>query len=138
MSLEPAISVTPSEIDKVNLLGLSASSLGDLFEQMGEKRFRGTQVLKWIHQMGVCDLDQMTNISKPLRARLAELGEVRIPEVELPRLGRRNPQMADSHGWRQLYRDGIYPRARARHAVCVVADWLCTGLCLLRDRQTGI
>ena len=81
MSLEPAISVTPSEIDKVNLLGLSASSLGDLFEQMGEKRFRGTQILKWIHQMGVCDLDQMTNISKPLRARLAELGEVRIPEV---------------------------------------------------------
>ncbi|MFL3647389.1 MAG: 23S rRNA (adenine(2503)-C(2))-methyltransferase RlmN, partial [Cellvibrionales bacterium] len=66
MSLEPASSLATPEVDKINLMGLSASGLGDLFEQMGEKRFRGTQILKWIHQMGVCDLDQMTNLSRPL------------------------------------------------------------------------
>ena len=81
MSLEPASSLATPEVDKINLMGLSASGLGDLFEQMGEKRFRGTQILKWIHQMGICDLDQMTNLSKPLRARLAAVGEVRVPEV---------------------------------------------------------
>ena len=81
MSLEPASSLATPEVDKINLMGLSASGLGDLFEQMGEKRFRGTQILKWIHQMGVCDLDQMTNLSRSLRARLAAVGEVRVPEV---------------------------------------------------------
>ena len=55
---------------KTNLLGFSASKLGDFFEQIGEKRFRATQIIKWIHQMGVCDLDQMTNLSKDLREKL--------------------------------------------------------------------
>ena len=66
---------------KTNLLGFSASRLGDFFDEMGEKRFRATQIIKWIHQMGECDLDQMTNISKDLRARLKDIAEIKLPEV---------------------------------------------------------
>jgi 23S rRNA (adenine2503-C2)-methyltransferase len=67
--------------EKVNLLGFSVSRLGDFFEQLGEKRFRATQVVKWIHQMGERDFDQMTNLSKSLREKLNATAEVRLPEV---------------------------------------------------------
>ena len=66
---------------KTNLLGLSVSKLGDFFEQLGEKRFRATQMVKWIHQMGERDFDQMTNLSKSLREKLQKTVEIRLPEV---------------------------------------------------------
>lgn len=67
--------------EKVNLLGMSQAKLEAFFESIGEKKFRATQVLKWIHQMGVDNFDEMTNISKDLRNKLSGLAEVRAPEV---------------------------------------------------------
>ena len=67
--------------EKVNLLGLSALKLEQFFADLGEKRFRVPQVLKWIHQLGVTDFSAMTNLSKALRQRLAEVAEIRFPEV---------------------------------------------------------
>ena len=55
-----------------NLLGLDRSALEDFFESIGEKKFRATQVMKWIHQLGVTDFQQMNNLSKDLRNQLAE------------------------------------------------------------------
>lgn len=77
------MSLTPTEtaVEKVNLLGLSQQKLEAFFEEMGEKRFRAAQVLKWIHQMGVDSFDEMSNISKTLRAKLSEKAEIRAPEV---------------------------------------------------------
>jgi 23S rRNA (adenine2503-C2)-methyltransferase len=66
---------------KVNLLGLTQAKLETFFEGLGEKRFRAVQVLKWIHQLGVTDFEQMTNVSKLLRQKLAEVAEIRLPEV---------------------------------------------------------
>lgn len=66
---------------KINLLGMTQPKLEAFFESMGEKRFRATQVLKWIHQLGVIDFEEMTNISKPLRATLAQVAEIVPPEV---------------------------------------------------------
>ncbi|MBL4707356.1 MAG: 23S rRNA (adenine(2503)-C(2))-methyltransferase RlmN [Flavobacteriales bacterium] len=51
------------------------------FADLGEKPFRATQVLKWIHQVGVSDFESMTNISKALRERLADVAEIRVPEI---------------------------------------------------------
>lgn len=70
-----------SESTKTNLLGMSPEKLGDFFETIGEKRFRSTQVLKWIHQFGVDNFDDMTNISKVLRQKLTDSAEIREPEV---------------------------------------------------------
>lgn len=69
--------------DKVNLLGLDRQGLEAFFTEMGEKAFRASQVLKWIHQFGVEDFEQMTNMSKALRQRLSESAEIRAPEVVL-------------------------------------------------------
>ncbi len=66
---------------KVNLLGLDRQGLEAFFTDMGEKAFRASQLLKWMHQFGVDDFDEMSNMSKALRQRLQEVAEIRAPEV---------------------------------------------------------
>lgn len=52
------------------------------FADLGEKPFRASQVLKWIHQAGVSDLDQMTNLSKELRTKLKQIAVIEAPKVK--------------------------------------------------------
>lgn len=54
----------------INLLGLDRAGLEEFFTAIGEQKFRATQVMKWIHQMGVTDIQEMNNISKDLRNKL--------------------------------------------------------------------
>lgn len=69
-------------ISKTNLLGLSKKKMEAFLSELGEKPFRAIQLLKWIHQCGVTDFDEMTNISKSLRARLHECAEIRLPVLK--------------------------------------------------------
>ena len=66
---------------KVNLLGLTQAKLEAFFEELGEKRFRAGQVMKWIHHFGVDNFDDMTNLGKALREKLKARAEIRGPEV---------------------------------------------------------
>src|SRR5210317_124276 len=66
---------------KTNLLDFDREGLAAFFVDHGEKRFRADQVVKWIHQNGVDDFEQMTNISKSLRAWLADNCEITPPEI---------------------------------------------------------
>lgn len=65
----------------VNLLDFSPEGLADYFVGLGEKPYRATQIIKWVHQQGVVSLDEMTNLSRDLRARLAASTTFRVPEV---------------------------------------------------------
>ena len=73
--------VTQQEPQKVNLLGLPLAAMEQYFLELGEKKFRATQVLKWIHHHGVTDIDEMSNLGKVLREKLNNLAEVRPPEI---------------------------------------------------------
>jgi len=66
---------------KINLLNLDRQAMQEFFVGIGEKPFRATQVLQWIHHYGVDDFESMTNVSKELRARLKEIACVAVPEV---------------------------------------------------------
>lgn len=72
-----------SSSDKINLLDLTREDMEAFFVQMGEKAFRASQVIKWIHQYGVDDIQAMTNLSKNLRNKLSELAEIKAPKVVL-------------------------------------------------------
>jgi 23S rRNA (adenine2503-C2)-methyltransferase len=69
------------EQKKVNLLGLSPQKMKDFFVELGEKPFRSQQLLKWIHQVGIEDFDDMTNVSKVMREKLKEVACVEYPEI---------------------------------------------------------
>ena len=69
--------------EKLNLLNYSTEMLKTLFSEIGEKPFRAVQVIKWIHQRGVTDFDEMTNLSKSLREKLKEIAVIQVPKVIL-------------------------------------------------------
>lgn len=74
--------ITSTQIaPRPNLLGMSRAQLEAFFEKLGEKRFRAAQVMQWIHQRGVCDFALMSNLGRGLREKLAQIAEVRLPEV---------------------------------------------------------
>ena len=54
----------------VNLLDFDLEGLTAFCEQLGEKRFRATQLFRWIHQKGATDFDQMSDLAKSLRSKL--------------------------------------------------------------------
>ena len=77
----PSAPTQQNTVTKVNLLGMSRPQLEKFFEDIGEKKFRAGQVMKWIHQFFVTDFAEMTNISGKLREKLEKLCEIKAPEV---------------------------------------------------------
>jgi len=58
------------------------------FTNLGEKAFRVSQVTKWIHQLNVDNFDDMTNISKALRAQLKEKACIKPLNVIVDKLSK--------------------------------------------------
>ncbi len=73
--------VPPAPSRLINLFGLDRAQLRETFAQMGEKPFRADQVMQWIYRRGSDSFDDMTNISKDLRLRMAEHFFIRTPEL---------------------------------------------------------
>jgi len=54
-----------------NLLDFDLEGLAAFCERLGEKRFRATQLFRWIHQRGAGEFAEMTDLAKSLRENLA-------------------------------------------------------------------
>ncbi len=72
---------TVSNQESVNLLGLNQKNLEEFFVSIEERPFRAVQVMKWIHQRGISDFSQMTDLSKELREKLENNCVVKAPKV---------------------------------------------------------
>ena len=70
------------DVKKRNLLGTPQGELEQLFAGMGEKPYRARQLLQWIYQRGVTDFDEMTDLSKSVRAQLAETATIEFARVD--------------------------------------------------------
>ena len=66
---------------RVNLLGFDRAGLERYLCEFGEKPYRARILLRWIHKRGVTCFDDMTDLSKSLRARLADEAEIVPPAV---------------------------------------------------------
>lgn len=71
----------PVTRSRINLLDFDQAGLRAFFESIGEPPFRAEQLLKWIYHQQVTDFAKMTNLSKALRARLADMAEIAPPKV---------------------------------------------------------
>jgi 23S rRNA (adenine2503-C2)-methyltransferase len=65
----------------VNLLDLDLEGLAGYCEELGEKRFRATQLFRWIHQKGASGFDQMTDLARSLREKLATRARIQAMPV---------------------------------------------------------
>ena len=111
---------------KQNLLDLDREGLERFFaDELGEKRFRAHQVMKWIHHRHVTDFEQMTDLGKALRAKLHERAQVRVPQVQFEK-----PSADGTHKW-LLAMDGsnavetVFIPDKGRGTLCVSSQVGC-------------
>ena len=64
-----------------NLLDFDLDGLAAFCEKLGEKRFRATQLFRWIHQKGASSFDQMSDLAKSLREKLASTAHIQGLDV---------------------------------------------------------
>ena len=64
-----------------NLLDFDLEGLAAFCERLGEKRFRATQLFRWIHQKGAAQFDDMTDLAKSLREKLKTSAHIQAPPV---------------------------------------------------------
>lgn len=67
---------------RIHLTGLSQAELSDLVLEMGEPSYRGRQIFAAAHGRRLRSFDEMTDLSKELRARLSERANVSTLTVE--------------------------------------------------------
>ncbi len=63
-----------------DIKSLTLEEITALLKEMGEPAFRGKQVFTWLHK-GVKSFDEMTNLSKALRAKLEQSCYITVPQV---------------------------------------------------------
>ena len=66
---------------KTNLLNYDLNSLTRHFAEMGEKPFRAKQVMRWMHQAGAQNFDEMTDLAKSLRQKLIDGATIEVPKL---------------------------------------------------------
>jgi len=66
----------------VDLAGLERQEVEQILADAGEPRFHGRQIFQWIWAKGVADFDGMTNLSRALRSKLAEVARISTPVIE--------------------------------------------------------
>ncbi|WP_423682055.1 23S rRNA (adenine(2503)-C(2))-methyltransferase RlmN [Undibacterium sp. WLHG33] len=65
----------------INLLDLDPAQLTAYCGELGEKPFRAKQLQRWIHQFGASSFDEMTDLAKSLREKLATRAVIAAPAV---------------------------------------------------------
>ena len=66
---------------RTNLLDFDLEGLAAYCAGLGEKRFRATQLFRWIHRKGASDFAQMSDLAKSLRDKLGGNAEIRPLQV---------------------------------------------------------
>ncbi|SNS59147.1 23S rRNA m(2)A-2503 methyltransferase [Noviherbaspirillum humi] len=64
-----------------NLLDFDPAQLAAYCAELGEKPFRAKQLQRWIHQFGVADFDQMSDLAKSFREKLKQNAAITAPAI---------------------------------------------------------
>ncbi len=85
MELDIKTNPNPKLPTKIQLAGLTRGEIADALTDFGiapkQVRMRAGQIFRWVYNYGVTDWASMTNITKGLRAELAETFELNRPEI---------------------------------------------------------
>jgi 23S rRNA (adenine2503-C2)-methyltransferase len=80
-ALSGAPSGAPLATSAVNLLDFDLEGLAAWCQSLGEKRFRATQLYRWVHQRGEADFTRMSDLAQSLRSKLQGVARVRTLPV---------------------------------------------------------
>ena len=141
--------------DRPDLRSMMLPEVAALVERLGEKPFRAKQLFRWVHHKGAASLDEMTDLPRPFRERLAQVASLTtlvIDAVQVSIDGTRKYRMRtadgkliesvympDETGGEQAFDpeveadEGGVPSKRVRRTLCVSTQVGCAmgcGFCL--------
>ena len=67
--------------DQENIIGLSREEIGDRFLNLGLQKFRSGQVWHWLYHKGATSFEEMTTLSKKVRAQLGQTFSIKRPMI---------------------------------------------------------
>jgi len=79
--LTEPILAAPADSQPPDILSMTQEELQEFLIRLGKKRFRAVQIMKWMHQRLADSFQSMTDLSKALRAELAERARISRPQV---------------------------------------------------------
>lgn len=112
--------------NRYDIKSMNLEEVTQLFAEMGEKSFRAKQVYQWMHQKQADSFEEMTNLSKALRAQLDQT-------CKLTTLKKEEVQVSQLDGTRKylfLLEDGnviesVLMRYRHGNSVCISSQVGC-------------
>lgn len=122
----------------INLLNLTRDDLEAFFLEQGEKKFRATQVMKWIYHFQVLDFLEMTNLAKTLRQQLSTLVCFTMPQIVQTQISQDGTRK-----WLLQLADGnriemVFIPEEDRKTLCVSSQVGCTlSCCFCATAQQG-
>lgn len=88
-------------MDRIDLRTLTLDETTSFVQDLGEPAYRGEQLFRWVHGRGVGSWDEMKNIPKALREKLAErarLETLEVAQVQTSADGTRKVRLLTSDG----------------------------------------
>jgi len=124
---------------KRSLAGLDRAELAEALGEIGvverERKMRVQQLWHWIYFRGARDFDAMTNVSKELRAKLAEHFTLERPEVVVEQVSSDGTRKwlirlpADTPGEKPHDIEAVYIPESDRGTLCISSQVGCTLNC---------
>lgn len=113
-----------------NLCELSVEELKEWFKAEGEKEFHAGQLLNWVYQKSIVDFNKMSNLSNPMKEKLAK--NFRLPSLELVRVQDSLDKETYKFLWKMI--DGslvesVLICSGERRTVCVSSQVGCPAKC---------
>ena len=115
--------------NKTDLKNLTLPALEQFLQGQGKERFRASQVFKWIYQHDASTFEEMTNISKDLRAELSETAYISSLKAEAVEVGSDGTRkylfnLGDGHAV-----ESVLIPIEGRNTVCISSQVGCAMAC---------
>ena len=115
--------------EKIELVGLNLEEITAHLAEIGEPKFRAKQIYQWVYVHGATNFEQMTNLSKDLRARLSEKFSLTRPKIVTEQISKDK-----THKWLLEFADGqrietVYIPEADRGSVCISTQVGCAVGC---------
>ena len=111
------------------LIGLTQQEISEELQKLGVEKYRAKQIWTWIYFHGIKNFDNMNNISKDLRKKLAENFSIARPKTDTHLISKDGTQK-----WLLEFRDGekvemVYIPAEDRGTLCISSQIGCAMNC---------
>src|SRR3954453_3135190 len=115
--------------DKKNIRHLNKGELENYFEEIGEKKFRAKQIYEWLWQKHAHSFNEMTNLSKELRAKLQEQFSLPALKIDTTQYSTDGTIKSRFKTFEGNFVEGVLIPAEDRKTACVSSQIGCSLSC---------